>query len=143
VATHWGMTPKQSVLFECERRSPAAVVHDCVAILSGQKIDVEFLRVIGGPPAETVLAGREGGLKGYWPRVWAARGLLHVWDDAATDAIIGAATHGSWRVREMAAKVIANHHVSPAIDVVVVLLDDDNARVRTAAGRAFRVLAEP
>jgi hypothetical protein len=142
MAGPWGMTPKQSVLFECERRSPGAVVHDCVALLSGQKVDPEFLRIIGGPLAETVLEGREGGLKGYWPRVWAARGLLHVWDDSATDAIIAATTHPSWRVREMAAKVIANHRVVPAIDAVVVLLDDENARVRSAASRAFRLVAE-
>jgi hypothetical protein len=136
------MTPKESVLFDCERRSPDAVVRDCVAILSGHEIDAEFLRIIGGPPAETVLAGQAGGLKGYWPRVWAARGLLHVWNDTATAAIIGATTHSSWRVREMAAKVIANHHVEAAIDAVVVLLDDENARVRSAAARAYRVVAE-
>ncbi|MGB8196265.1 MAG: HEAT repeat domain-containing protein [Acidimicrobiales bacterium] len=142
MASHWGMTPKQSVLFECERRSPSAVVHDCVSILSGQTIDPEFLRIIGGPHAETILEGREGGLKGYWPRVWAARGLLHVWNESATDAIITATTHPSWRVREMAAKVVANHHVAPAVDAIVVLLDDENARVRAAAHRAFRVVAE-
>jgi hypothetical protein len=142
MASYWGMTPKQSVLFECERRSPRAVVRDCVAILSGKKPNAEFLRVIGGPSAETVLEGQAGGLTGYWPRVWAARGLLHVWDDTATEAIIGATTNESWRVREMAAKVIASHHVTPAVDAVVVLLDDDNARVRSAAARAFRVVAE-
>jgi hypothetical protein len=142
MASHWGMTPKQSVFFDCERRGPDAVVRDCVAILTGQEIDAEFLRIIGGPSAETVLGGRAGGLEGYWPRVWAARGLLHVWNDTATDAIIGATTHESWRVREMAAKVVASHHVAPAIDAVVVLLDDENARVRTAAARAFRVVAE-
>jgi HEAT repeat protein len=136
------MTPKQSVLFECERRGPDAVVHDCVAILAGERIDADFLRILGGPPVETVLEGRAGGLKGYWPRVWAARGLLHVWNDTATDAIIRATTHESWRVREMAAKVIANHHVAPAVDAVVVLLDDGNARARSAAARAFRVVAE-
>jgi hypothetical protein len=136
------MTPKQSVLFECERRSRDAVVDDCVAILSGHEIDAEFLRIIGGPSAETVLEGRAGGLTGYWPRVWAARGMLHVWDDSATDAIIGATTNESWRVREMAAKVIAAHHVAPAIDAVVVLLDDENTRVRAAAGRAFRAVAD-
>ena len=142
MASYWGMTPKQSVLFECERRTPAAVVHDCVAILSGEEPDAEFLRIIGGPSAESVLEGRAGGLEGYWPRVWAARGLLHVWDDTATEAIIGATTDESWRVREMAAKVIASHHVTAAIDAVVVLLDDENARVRSAAARAFRVVAE-
>jgi HEAT repeat protein len=74
--------------------------------------------------------------------VWATRGLLHVWDDVATDAIIDATAHEAWRVREMAAKVIARQHVRPAIDAVVMLLEDENARVRTAASRAFRIVAE-
>ena len=136
------MTPKQSIEFECDRRNRDAVVHDCIALLIGQRVDDEFLRVIGGPAAETVLGGQAGGLDGYWPRVWAARGLLHVWDDVATDAIIDATTSESWRVREMAAKVIARHHLVPAIDSVVTLLDDENTRVRAAGHRAFRSVAE-
>lgn len=142
MASIWGMTPKQSILFECDRRSRQDCVRDCVAILNGESVDGDFLRVIGGPSAEIVLDGRAGGLGGYWPRVWAARGLLHVWDNTAITAIIGASTHDSWRVREMSAKVIARHHVGTAIDAVVALLDDDNARVRAAASRAFAVVAE-
>jgi hypothetical protein len=141
-ASIWGMSPKQSIEFECQRRSRGDVIKDCMAILQGRHADDEVLRVLGGPSAENVLEGRYGGLDGYWPRVWAARGLLHVWDDAATDAIIDATAHSAWRVREMAAKVIARHHVSPAIDAVVALLDDENARVRAAANRAFRIIAE-
>jgi hypothetical protein len=136
------MTPRQSIQFECERRSATEFVRDCVAILNDEAVDDHFLRVIGGPSAESVLDGRDGGLDGYWPRVWAARGLLHEWNDTATSAIIDAATHESWRVREMSAKVIARHRVRTAIDAVVSLLDDDNARVRTAAARAFHVVAE-
>lgn len=113
-----------------------------MAILSGDTVDDHVLRVLGGPATESVFDGRDGGVGGYWPRVWAARGLLHVWDDIATDAIIAVTMDSSWRVREMAAKVIARHHVSSAIDAVVVLLDDENARVRTAAARGFRALAE-
>src|ERR1035438_6928619 len=63
----WGMTPKQSIQFECDRRSPKDVVRDCVALLNNQAIDDHFLRVIGGPSAESVLEGRDGGLDGYWP----------------------------------------------------------------------------
>jgi hypothetical protein len=117
-------------------------VRTCIALLHGRTVDDDFLRAIGGPSAETVLDGQAGGLDGYWPRVWAARGLLHVWDDVATEAIIAATTDESWRVREMAAKVIARHHVGPGIDEVVTLLDDQNARVRTAARRAFDAIAE-
>src|SRR5580704_3818648 len=135
------MTPQQSILFECDRRSREDVVRDCVAILNGHSFDDHFLRVIGGPSAEIVLDDRAGGVHGYWPRVWAARGLLHVWDDVATDAIIESTTNDSWRVREMSAKVVARHEVRSAVDAVVVLLDDDNARVRAAANRAFRAVA--
>ena len=142
MASNWGMTPKESIRLECARRSRDEVVADCVTILNGDTVDDHVLRVLGGPAAESVLEGRDGGVGGYWPRVWAARGLLHVWDDIATDAIIAVTMDSSWRVREMAAKVIARHHVSSAIDAVVVLLDDENARVRTAAARGFRALAE-
>jgi HEAT repeats len=136
------MTPQQSIEFECARRGRYEVILDCVTILNGQRADDDFLRVLGGPNAENVLEGRVGGLSGYWPRVWAARGLLHEWDDVATDAIVHATTHDSWRVREMAAKVIARHHLGAAIDAVVTLLDDENARVRAAASRAFRVVGD-
>ena len=141
MATAWGTSPKQSVLAECQRRGRSAVVGDCVTILLGNDVDGAFLVVLAGPGARTVLEGRAGGTGGYWPRVWAARGLLHVWDDGATTAIIGATSHESWRVREMAAKVIARHGVLAAIDVVVTLMDDENARVRSAASRAFAHIA--
>jgi len=136
------MTPQQSILFECDRRSREDVVGDCIAILNGHSFDDHFLRVIGGPSAEIVLDDRAGGVHGYWPRVWAARGLLHVWDDVAIDAIVESTANDSWRVREMSAKVIARHRVKPAIDAVVTLLDDDNARVRAAAHRAFHAIVE-
>src|ERR1700689_3126811 len=47
----------------------------------------------------------------YWPRVWAARGLLHVWEPAlattvAVPALLAALSDDAWRVREMAAKVV-------------------------------------
>ena len=87
-------------------------------------MDDDFLFVLAGPAAKTVLEGREGGPGGYWPKVWAVRGLLHVWDDRATSAIIDATTHESWRVREMSAKVVARHDVTSAIDAIVALLDD-------------------
>jgi hypothetical protein len=143
VASNWGLTPKESILLECEHRSRDEVTRDCVAILDGRAVDKHVLRVIGGPAAEAVLEGRAGGVDGYWPRVWAARGLLHVWDDVATEVIITATAHSAWRVREMSAKVIARHRVSAGVDAVVILLDDENARVRAAASKAFRIVAEP
>jgi HEAT repeat protein len=67
--------------------------------------------------------------------------LLYVWDDAAAGSIIDATTHESWRVREMAAKVIAAHGLDEAFDSLVSLLDDPVPRVRAAAARARRRLS--
>jgi hypothetical protein len=76
-------------------------------------VDDDLVLTLGGEPAGYVLSGGEGGKEGYWPRVWGARGLLHAWDDAATDAIIHATTDEAWRVREIAAKVIARTASAP------------------------------
>jgi HEAT repeat protein len=117
------------------------VVAGCVAILHGNRpADDQLLRALGGPAAEQILAGREGGLSGCWPRVWAARGLLHAWDDTATAALIHATADESWRVREMAAKVVARHRIGDALDAVAALRDDPVARVRQAAVRAVEIV---
>jgi hypothetical protein len=65
-------------------------------MLVGRDREPELLIVLGGTHARTVLAGAEGGLEGYWPQVWAARGLLHVWDARATAAIVVATTSDAW-----------------------------------------------
>jgi hypothetical protein len=142
MATTWGVTPRQSLEAACRSIGRASVVAQCVAILNGVEADPQFLAVLAGPASRTVLDGREGGLSGYWPKVWAARGLLHVWDDDAVEAIIATTADPSWRAREMTAKVIARHRVRPAIDAVMVLLNDQHARVRGAAHRAFEAIAD-
>ena len=106
VEARW--TPRQRVLAECERRGVVAVVTGCNNLLArARPVDVGLVAVLGGNAAQVVLNGGEGGLEGYWPRVWATRGLLYVWDDSAVDAIAAACADDAWRVREMAAKVIA------------------------------------
>lgn len=140
----WGVTPRQSVERECARRGVGAVVAGCVDILAGRDIDVPLVRVLAGPAAEPVIRGQAGGLGGYWPRVWSLRGLLYAWEDpgeptypgAAVDAIVAAISDPAWRVREMAAKVIARHAIDPGLDAVVLLRDDPVPRVRRAAERA-------
>ena len=116
------------------------MVNGCIALLDGRPADDTLILALGGPAAEAVLAGREGGREGYWPRVWAARGLLYAWDDRAGDAIVRATTDESWRVREMALKVIARNRYGDAIDAIAELQDDPVARVRQAARRALVVL---
>ena len=141
-------TPRQRIAAERARRGDAALIAGCVALLGGRADDVDddLIRALGGEAAEHVLDGGEGGRAGYWPRVWAARGLLHGWDDrtaesgVAAEAIIGATRDPAWRVREMAAKVVARHRVGGALDAVVRLRDDPVARVRAAAERAVVTL---
>jgi HEAT repeat protein len=99
-----------------------------------------MIAVLGGESARYVLDGGAGGRAGYWPRVWGTRGLLHQWDPAATEAIIGATNDESWRVREMAARVIARHTVGDALDAVAALRADEVERVRAEASRAVTVL---
>jgi hypothetical protein len=137
----WGVTPEQSVVAECARRGIPAVVSGCILILEGGESDDALMLALGGPHARLVLAGQEGGRAGYWPRVWAMRGLLYVWDDVATSAVIAATNDESWRVREMAAKVFRRHRLEGAFDAVARLQDDPVARVQAAAERAVRIIA--
>jgi hypothetical protein len=138
----WRLTPRQSVAAECERRGKPAVVSGCIDLLQGHyDVDDALVLALGGPPALDVLSGYAGGKAGYWPRVWAARGLLHAWDDRATAAIIQATTDDAWRVREMAAKVIARHRIGDALTAAAQLRNDQIPRVRAAADRAVVILA--
>ncbi len=142
------MTPRLRIEAECARRGRAALIAGCVELLAGHQdaVDDELIIALGGDPARYVLSGGEGGKGGYWPRVWAARGLLHAWDADADDpreasaAIIGGCSDQSWRVREMAAKVIARHQVDDAFDAVAELRTDPVPRVRAAAARAVVIL---
>jgi HEAT repeat protein len=137
----WRLTPRQSVAAECRRRGRPAVVSGCIDLLHGRHdVDDTLVVALGGPAAEFVLGGQAGGKAGYWPRVWAARGLLHAWDDRAAAAIIRATTDDAWRVREMAAKVIARHRIGDAFTAVAQLRNDQVPRVRAAAERAIVIL---
>jgi len=131
----------------------AEVVRWCANLLTRRVAyddpDLPSLTWLGGAhAADELRRGRlvERGVD-YWPRVWAARGLLHVWDPAvATSAVVPALlasfTDGAWRVREMAAKVARRREVGEAADALAVLLGDATARVRLAAVRALGAVGE-
>ena len=104
--------------------------------------------LLTGAPAEEhadllpYLAGRPGaaypadGWGEHWPRVWAARGLLYVWDDGAEPAVLGGLGDQAWRVAEMCLKVCALRGL-PAGDDAARLARHDLPRVRAAAARAL------
>ncbi len=142
VASKWGMTPRQSIEAMCARRGRDDVIAGCVGLLEGRTLDDELILTLGGPHARRVLDGFEGGREGCWPRVWAVRGLLHVFDAVAKDPVIRAGPDDSWRVREMVAKVVAAHRVDEAAEAVAGLLDDPVARIRCAAERALSRLVD-
>jgi hypothetical protein len=136
----WELTPRQSVDIECARRGRDQVVAGCVALLEGRDVDDGLLFALGGPAAGIVLNDGPHQRNQYWRRVWGARGLLHVWDGRAEGAILEAVTDEHWRVREMAAKVIARHRIGAGFEAVAGLRDDPVPRVRAAAERAVILL---
>jgi HEAT repeat protein len=134
----WSVTPRDSIEAACRERGKPDVVAGCMALLAGGDADVSLLQSLGGPNADWYLD--HGPQHRYWLRVWGARGLLWAWDDAATSAVIAALADESWRVREMALKVIARHRVDDALDAVTERVDDPVPRVRTAAAKALQRL---
>jgi HEAT repeat protein len=137
---HWDMTPRQSVERECARRGEAEVVAACIGLLAGGDADRAFVFAIGGPAAEPVLGPHPRRDQRYFLRVWAARALLYAWDDSAPGAVLAALADESWRVREMAAKVVAKRQLGEALAAVAGMRDDPVPRVRAAAARAVMIL---
>jgi hypothetical protein len=138
--SYWERTPKQSIELECARRGRAQVIVGCMRLLRRQDVDDELVIALGGPMARDILDAGSPEVHRYWLRVWGARGLLHVFDDQAEEAVIGALADEHWRVREMAAKVVARHRVGNALAAVAQLREDPVPRVRAAAERATVLL---
>ena len=133
-------TPLQRIAVESNRRGRVQFVTGCITILDGSMIDGDLVAVLGGEHAHYVLSGAEGGVEGYWPRVWAARGLLHCYEPIASEVIGKALQDKSWRVREMLLKVIARYEINELIEDVVPLRDDPIERVRLTVERVLRKL---
>ncbi|MCA2218376.1 HEAT repeat domain-containing protein [Jidongwangia harbinensis] len=120
----------------------------CIGLLAGRvppdAPDEPALTWLGGRHAEQLLAtrGADLGDQAYWPRVWAARGLLHEWAPAAAPVVVAALDDPAWRVREMAAKVVRRFELGEAGDRLALLVADDVPRVRAAAARAIGDVGE-
>jgi hypothetical protein len=138
--SRWGLTPRQSIEIECARRGRDQVIDGCVALLYGRDADGDLIMALGGPNGQNVIHDGPAQRNQYWGRVWGARGLLYVYDERADDAIIAALGDEHWRVREMAAKVIARHKVGGGLNAVAALHDDPVPRVRAASERAVVML---
>ena len=124
------------------------VVTWCADLLAGRAAhddpELPSLAWLGGR-ATAWLMGLDGDqlrVNAYWVRVWGARGLLHCYQPVAGRDVVAALGVEHWRVREMAAKVVATWEVGEAADALVPLLDDEVPRVRAAAARGLGVVGE-
>jgi hypothetical protein len=80
--------------------------------------------------------------KDYWVRTWGARGLLHCWDDVATDAVVVGLGDEHYRPAEMCLKVAAAHDVAGAGPGAAALAGHDLPRVRAQAVRTLGVVGD-
>lgn len=80
--------------------------------------------------------------KDYWIRTWGARGLLHVWDEAASGAVVAGLADEHWRPAEMCLKVATRREVGGAGDGAVLLAAHALPRVRSQAMRALAAVGD-
>ncbi|MFE6735001.1 HEAT repeat domain-containing protein [Microbacterium sp. NPDC057650] len=139
--------PGRRALAAAEHLGEGELVQWCAELISGR-------RVYGAPddPDPAWLGGAAASGWGapdrltaeteYWPRVWAARTLLYVWEDAAIPAVLDGLHDRAWRVREMSLKVALRWEVAEALEPCTGLIDDSTPRVRLAAIRLLGELGE-
>ncbi|MGH3507131.1 MAG: hypothetical protein ACRDO2_08005, partial [Nocardioidaceae bacterium] len=86
----------------------------CADLLAAEdeRDEAEILLFLGGSAGQSVLDGGEW--RPYWARVWAARGLLYVWSDAAAPVVVRRLGDEHWRVAEMCVKVAAKRELGEA-----------------------------
>jgi hypothetical protein len=128
-----------------QRLGVPAFVSVCTDLMGGAQREehVEALRSLTGHdwlPGDQVFDRRAW--QDHWVRTWGARGLLHVWDDRATDAVVAGLADPHWRPAEMCLKVAARHDVAGAGDGAAALADHALPRVRAQALRALAVVGD-
>ncbi|WP_232680968.1 HEAT repeat domain-containing protein [Nocardioides sp. R-C-SC26] len=138
--------PVRALIAElADRVGIEAFVSVCVDLLGGapREDHVEALRGLTGHawlPGDDVVDAASWA--DHWVRSWGARGLLHVWHDAATPAIVAGLGDAHYRPAEMCLKVAARHEVAGSADGAVRLAGHELARVRAQAMRALAVVGD-
>jgi len=128
-----------------ERLGVPAFAEVCIDLMGGAEREayVEELRGLTGHdwlPGDGVFD--RTAWADYWVRTWGARGLLHVWDDSATSAVVAGLGDEHWRPAEMCLKVTARHDVAGAGGPASLLLAHELPRVRAQALRALAVAGD-
>lgn len=111
----------------------AHVIQWCEELLAG--------RVADDDPAWPDIGWLGGtvGSPSYWARTWGARGLLHVGPPVRPEIVFAALVDESWRVREMALKVIRRHALDDPDGLVDRLVQDPAQRVCIQAWMALGI----
>jgi hypothetical protein len=127
--------PRELVAALRTHLTEAAAADRCADLLAGADPadHADLLPYLAGRPGA---AYSDGGWARYWPRVWGARGLLYVWDDRASDAVLAGLRDEAWRVAEMCLKVSTLRDL-PAGDDAARLSRHELPRVRAAAARSL------
>ena len=139
--------PRQLVEQAVRLHGAEAVVDTCLALLGGDTAYDSLpvaLTFLGGAGAIGQLSRGDLAVRGqdHWPRMWGARALRYVWLPRAEPGIVGALADPSWRVREMAAKVVGQCRCTSAAKPLESLLMGELPRVQVAAVRALAVVGE-
>ena len=121
-----------------------ATVEVCVDLLLGadRHEHADALRYLAGRSFGDGDVPDPTSWKDYWLRTWGARGLLHLWDESATQAVIDGLDDDEWRPAEMCLKVAARHEVGGAGDGAARLTTHDLPRVRAQALRALAAVGD-
>lgn len=93
----------------------------------------EALLDIGDGHAARLMADPTGSRLAYWPRVWAARSMAYLGDQAAAPFLIDAIHDDHWRVRMIATQALGRLGVEGITEELIGGLDDEHRRVRAAA----------
>jgi len=140
------LSPANRILELAELIGEAETARWCAGLLDGSTRHDDRGRPpmtwLGGRHAAGLLRREDFEARGqdYWPRVWAARGLMYVWRPDAEVAILTGLRDPAWRVREVCAKVARRRGLVAAERRLERLLDDPNHRVRVAAEAALAEL---
>ena len=132
----------RSIADLAERIGTPAFVSVCVDLMAGAPREryVEELRALtrqAWEPGDRVFD--RGSWKDHWVRSWGARGLLHVWHDSATAAVVRGLDDEHYRPAEMCLKVAVRHEVAGTGDGAARLARHPLPRVRAQAMRCLAV----
>ena len=134
--------PRELLALLAHEIGAEAAARACADLLAAEDEhdEAEILLFLGGTAGQSVLDGGEW--HPYWARVWAARGLLYVWTEAAAPVVVERLGDEHWRVAEMCVKVAAKREIGEAGPGVAALAGHELPRVRAAVVRALGIIGD-